>query len=137
MSPVIPFYYSRCSSSRAHYSQVIMATFKLSQSHSGGVTINPYTDNIAQELQFPTEKTGKTRGFKSLNWVAFLNIRLLEAWLELTSVKYHDNLLILMLLNQWLALTMLRTTGPRRTLDFRIHLSNLIKKGLHGSAFSL
>ena len=23
-----------------------------------------------------------------------------------------------------------------RTLDFRIHLSNLIKKGLHGSAFS-
>ena len=36
---------------------------------------------------------------------------LLEAWLALTSVKYHDNLLILMLLNQWLALTMLRTTG--------------------------
>ena len=32
---------------------------------------------------------------------------LLEAWLaaELTSVKYHDNLLVLMLLNQWLALT--------------------------------
>ena len=38
---------------------------------------------------------------------------LLEAWLALTSVKYHDNLLILMLLNQWLALTVLRTTGPR------------------------
>ena len=37
---------------------------------------------------------------------------LLEAWLALTSVKYHDNLLILMLLNQWLVLTMLRTTGP-------------------------
>ena len=37
---------------------------------------------------------------------------LLESWLALTSVKYHDNLLILMLLNQWLALTMLRTTGP-------------------------
>ena len=37
---------------------------------------------------------------------------LLEAWLALTSVKYHDNLLILMLLNQWLALTMLPTTGP-------------------------
>ena len=32
---------------------------------------------------------------------------LLKAWLALTSVKYHDNLLILMLLNQWLALTML------------------------------
>ena len=37
---------------------------------------------------------------------------LLEAWLALTSVKYHDNILILILLNQWLALTMLRTTGP-------------------------
>ena len=36
---------------------------------------------------------------------------LLEAWLALTSVKYHDNLLILMLLNQWLAPTMLRATG--------------------------
>ena len=38
--------------------------------------------------------------------------KLLEAWLAPTSVKYHDNLLILMLLNRWLALTMLRTTGP-------------------------
>ena len=38
---------------------------------------------------------------------------LFEAWLALTSVKYHDNLLILILINQWLALTMLRTTGPR------------------------
>ena len=37
---------------------------------------------------------------------------LLEAWLALTSVKYHDNLLVLMPFNQWLALTMLRTTGP-------------------------
>ena len=36
----------------------------------------------------------------------------LLAWLALTSVKYHDNPLILMPLNQWLALTMLRTTGP-------------------------
>ena len=38
---------------------------------------------------------------------------LLEAWLALTSVKYHDNLLTLMPLNHWLALTMLRTTGLR------------------------
>ena len=37
---------------------------------------------------------------------------LLKPWLALTSIKYHDNLLILMLLNQWLALIMLRTTGP-------------------------
>ena len=37
---------------------------------------------------------------------------LLEAWLALTSVKYHDNPLILMLFKQLLALTMLRTTGP-------------------------
>ena len=33
---------------------------------------------------------------------------LFEEWLALTSVKYHDNLLVLMLLNQWLSLTMLR-----------------------------
>ena len=37
---------------------------------------------------------------------------MLEGWLALISVKYHDNLLILMLLNQWLALIMLRATGP-------------------------
>ena len=38
---------------------------------------------------------------------------LLEACLALTSVKYHDNLLIMMLLyNQWLALTMLPKTAP-------------------------
>ena len=35
---------------------------------------------------------------------------LYEGWLALTSNKYHDNLLILMLLNQCLWLTMLRTT---------------------------
>ena len=54
----------------------------------------------------------------STGWLrAVLNIRiwaeLFEAWLALTSVKYHDNLLILTLLNQWLALTMLRATNPR------------------------
>ena len=38
---------------------------------------------------------------------------LLEAWLALTSVKYHGNLLALMPLNQWLALTGLRATSPR------------------------
>ena len=38
---------------------------------------------------------------------------LLEPWLVQAGVKYHGNILILMLLNQWLALTMLRTTGPR------------------------
>ena len=36
---------------------------------------------------------------------------LLEAWLVLTSVKYHGNLYILIPLNQWLALTRLRATG--------------------------
>ena len=38
---------------------------------------------------------------------------LLEAWLVLTSVKYHGNLYILIPLNQRLALTRLRETGPR------------------------
>ena len=37
---------------------------------------------------------------------------LLEAWLALTSIKYHGNLLVLIPLNQRLALTRLRTTGP-------------------------
>ena len=42
-----------------------------------------------------------------------INIRpgLLEAWLVLTSVKYHGNLYILIPLNQRLALTRLRATG--------------------------
>ena len=46
---------------------------------------------------------------------------LLEAWLVLTSVKYHGNLYILIPLNQRLALTRLRATGPRRPLR-RIHM---------------
>ena len=37
---------------------------------------------------------------------------LLKAWLVLTSVKYHGNRYILILLNQRLALTRLRATGP-------------------------
>ena len=40
---------------------------------------------------------------------------LLEAWLVLTSVKYHGNLYILIPLNQRLALTSLWATGPRCT----------------------
>ena len=40
---------------------------------------------------------------------------LLEAWLVLTSVKYHGNLYILIPLNQRLVLTRLRATGPRPT----------------------
>ena len=38
---------------------------------------------------------------------------MLEAWLVLTSVKYHRNLYILTPLNQRLAPTRLRATGPR------------------------
>ena len=38
--------------------------------------------------------------------------RLLEAWLVLTSVKYHGNLYILIPLNQRLALTRLQATSP-------------------------
>ena len=37
---------------------------------------------------------------------------LLEAWLVLTGVKYHGKLYILIPLNQRLALTRLRATGP-------------------------
>ena len=67
-----------------------MAMLKPSQSYSGGVFLDPYTGNIAQELQFLSgeDRKKKNKRLKSLHWVAFLNIR--------------------------------------RTLDFRIHLSNLI-----------
>ena len=46
--------FSRCSSPRASFNQVVMAMFKPSQSHSGGVIVKPYTGKIAQELQFLT-----------------------------------------------------------------------------------
>ena len=64
--------FSRCSSPRGHFNQVVMVMFTPSQSHSGGVIVKPYTGNIAQELQFLTggKKKKKTRGFKSLHWVA-------------------------------------------------------------------
>ena len=45
---------SRCSSPPAHFNQVVMVTFTPSQSHSGGVIVQPYTGKIAQELQFLT-----------------------------------------------------------------------------------
>ena len=49
------------------------------------------------------------------NAIVDLPIRpgLLEAWLVLTSDKYHGNIYILIPLNQRLALTRLRATGPR------------------------
>ena len=54
--------FSRCSSPRAPFNQVVMAMPKPSQSHSGGVIVKPYTGNIAQELQFLTgEKKKKTK----------------------------------------------------------------------------
>ena len=49
----------------------------------------------------------KSMLIKSTTWPG-----LLEAWLVLTSVKYHENLYILIPLNQRLALTRLRATGP-------------------------
>ena len=53
---------------------------------------------------------------------------LFEAWLALTSIKYHGNLLILMQLNRWLALTMLRTTGPwqQKFYDVRYNIIIII-----------
>ena len=46
-----------------------MAMFKPSQSHSGGVSVNPYIGNIAQELEFLTgENRKKTTPF--LDWIA-------------------------------------------------------------------
>ena len=47
---------------------------------------------------------------------------LLEAWLVLTSVKYHGNLYILIPLNQRLALTRLRAIGPSILSLFRRYI---------------
>ena len=45
---------------------------------------------------------------------------LLEAWFELTSVKYYGNLYNLIPLNQRLALTRLRATGPWSLTEFSL-----------------
>ena len=50
--------------------------------------------------------------YKPQVYILFVWPGLLEAWLVLTSVKYHGNLYILIPLNQRLALTRLRATGP-------------------------
>ena len=43
-----------------------MVMFKPSQSHSGGVTVQPYTGKIAQELQFLTGGKKKKRKQEAL-----------------------------------------------------------------------
>ena len=42
----------RFSSPRAPFNQVVMAMLKPSQWHTVGVTVKPYTGNVAQDLQF-------------------------------------------------------------------------------------
>ena len=46
------------------------------------------------------------------------SLKLLEAWSALTNVNYHRKVSIL--LNQWLALTMLRATGPWCSMVFAV-----------------
>ena len=48
-------------------------------------------------------------------------LKLLEAWLALTSVNYHRNALVSILLNQWLTLIMLRATD---LWPLAVHLSS-------------
>ena len=50
-------------SPRAPFNQVVMAMLKPSQSHSGGVIVDPYIENIAQELQFLTGEKKKPTPF--------------------------------------------------------------------------
>ena len=60
-----------------------------------------------------------------------IRAELFETWLALTSVKYHGNLLIVILLNPWLAVTMLRTTGPStiyRDLKHDTHVHSWLLK---------
>ena len=65
--------------------------------------------NVSDQLQFKHWFTCKLMYVLPLlqTWPG-----LLEAWLVLTSVKCHGNLYILIPLNQRLALTRLRATGP-------------------------
>ena len=56
---------------------------------------------------------------------------LLEAWLALTSVKYHDNLLILMLLNQWLAPTMPFDDLTLRRILFEVERVLQLQEDIH------
>ena len=44
---------------------------------------------------------------ETFTWPEFL-----ENWLALTSIDYHRNVQVSILLNKWLALTMIRATGP-------------------------
>ena len=68
--------------------------------------------------------------FKSLSALPGL----LEAWLVLTSVKCHGNLYILIPLNQRLALTRLRATGPWIVLQNKVFINKeqsvLAKQGV-------
>ena len=49
-----------------------------SQSHSGGVIVKPYTGNIAQELQFLIENTGKKK-LRFLDWEPWQPIKKSDA----------------------------------------------------------
>ena len=73
---------------------------------SGNIDIDTGHDTLM--LPYPVIKLTKPHVTRYLSfWPG-----LLEAWLVLTSVKYHGNLYILKPLNQRLALTRLRATGP-------------------------
>ena len=50
-----------------------MAMFKPSQSYSGGVIVDPYTGNIAQDLQFLSGEDRKKKTNPILDWVAHGN----------------------------------------------------------------
>ena len=67
--------FSRCSSPPAHFNQVVMVMmFTPSQSHIGAVIVQPYTGNIAQELQFLTggkKKKGKQEALKAYTGLPF------------------------------------------------------------------
>ena len=79
--------------------------------------------------------TWRTQPFLKQRWPVIFLLQfwpgLLEAWLVLTSVKYHGNLYILIPLNQRLALTRLRATGPCTLHD----ASNLYDQACAGSLF--
>ena len=69
--------------------------------------VNDFTLNCRQIFNHSVKETFIVLDIGLTRWPG-----LLEAWLVLTSVKYHGNLYILIPLNQRLALTRLQATGP-------------------------
>ena len=72
-----------------------------------------YPNSNSNSIYMKNKRTCLVSCSPEFLYIMATRAQLLEAWLALTSVKYLDNVLVLILLNQWLKLTMLWATQPR------------------------